>query len=762
MRLVITGILAAGMAAAAPLEVGSWQGGAPWRVPGGGEAVCLAPGKAATLSVTVPELTEKETKAGCGWRGVLEVDGYGTIGGGEGSVVLEALDPATGEVFASGATKFSGAAPRAACAVIASSENGGDTAAKAFDGDPKTDWHTRYGGNRHPGPHWIGLEFGSVQKISGIDFLPRQGGYTNGVPRKWGFEVRRPGVLWERVAEGESSKEVADKRVAVKVRLPEPLEVLGFRFVVDKDWGGGGFGTCGEITVLDFEMPEEGKPVDAGSRAWLELPGELMEKLVDKTFGLRVKAGKGESVVVGAARFARVSTEPGKKLFGRSNGGLGPDKLGAGLLGFDGMTEHKQTVLPVMEVRDRSPAKKAGLKKGDLIVEVNGKPLPVNDLAPGFNWFERSHEAVIGRESETVLKNHKRDACATVGLGVLREGKVEQLDVELQREAAFSSMNPADDKQAAVLLEDMLKFVEDTQREDGSWSKDIKRTTFAALALMATREKKHRSAVKKAVEWSLEKHPEPAKYGNLGFWSGGYAGTLYSEWYLATGDKKVLPYLDALRDWAVAGQHTCKWDVPALGHGPSGLPYGEKSLVAPSCHLLVHEALAKRCGIKSEIWELLFPYMEMSWSDPKDGGHGALGYNRSYKDLGEFFSRSGLFAMAAHLRGERPDMRDAMTKIMEERHPWIRNSHAYGEPGGSWGLLGLNLAAPERYARVVKGYAWWFSLAWEPGYGLRFTTPHMGAPYMGEDDLINVTYALVLQGPKKSLHLTGATDKGWW
>jgi hypothetical protein len=31
----------------------------------------------------------------------------------------------------------------------------------------------------------------------------------------------------------------------------------------------------------------------------------------------------------------------------------------------------------------------------------------------------------------------------------------------------------------------------------------------------------------------------------------------------------------------------------------------------------------------------------------------------------------------------------------------------------------------------------------------------MGAPYMGEDDLINATYALVLQAKKRSLHLTG-------
>ena len=32
----------------------------------------------------------------------------------------------------------------------------------------------------------------------------------------------------------------------------------------------------------------------------------------------------------------------------------------------------------------------------------------------------------------------------------------------------------------------------------------------------------------------------------------------------------------------------------------------------------------------------------------------------------------------------------------------------------------------------------------------------MGAPDMGEDDVINATYALVLQGSKKSLHITGA------
>ncbi|MEN8694127.1 MAG: DUF6288 domain-containing protein, partial [Akkermansiaceae bacterium] len=378
--------------------------------------------------------------------------------------------------------------------------------------------------------------------------------------------------------------------------------------------------------------------------------------------------------------------------------------------------------------------------------------LPVNNLDPGWEWLANSHEAVLGNASEEALKNGTKK----ISLTVLREGKAEVLELAFGRSKAFTTMDPGTDPEAAALLADMIDWLEENQRDDGSWSGDIKRTMFASLALLATGEAKHQRRVKKSIDWALNKFPEPEKHGNLGFWSAGYMMTLFGEWYLQTGDKRVLKPIREARDWAVAGQHVCKWGMPALGHGPSGLPYGEKSLVAPALHLLVGEALTKDCGVESQIWELLDPYMMHSWSDPKEGGNGSLGYNASYKDLGEFWSRTGLYLIAAHLRDEKPEMKPALTKIMRERHPWIRNSHAYGEPGGGWGLIGLSLAAPEVYQEVIEKYRWWFSLAWEPGYGLHFTTPHMGAPYMGEDDLLNGVYALVLQTPKRNLFLTGS------
>lgn len=723
-----------------------------WFLPGGEQGALLQPGQEVVTSISVPALGVKDQTVPEGWRGIVSLDLYGTVGSGKGQITLQAIEPASGEVFASSQAQVAGDAPREAWSVISSSGHPGAMAENAFDGDPETGWHSNYDGGRTLGPHWLGLNFSAPQTIAGVSYAPQLTGF-NGIAKEYRVEVKRPGEDWAMVTEGTTDKSSIDgKREPLGVTFDQPMAVTAFRFVVVSDWSGGGFGTASEVTPLGLELPEKiSNPVPAKARIWLEVPEELMTALVNNRFGLRVTATGESAVIVGKPALSRINAKPTDKLFGRSNGGVGPDKLGAGLLGFDGMTEHQQTVLSVLNVRSATPASSAGLKVGDAIVAVGGQPLPLNNLDPGWEWFEHSHESFLGRATEAALSKGRSALIVTV----LREGKTKNLTLSLDRKRTFTSMNPANDPEAAALLEDMLDWVEDNQSENGSWSNDIKRTTFGALALLATGEKKHQRAAGRAVDWAIEQFPEPERHGNLGFWSAGYMMTLFGEWYLHTGDKRVLEPIAEARDWAVAGQHKCKWGMPALGHGPSGLPYDEKSLVAPAIHLLVGESLTKRCGVESKVWELLMPYMEHSWSDPTEGGHGGMGYNASYKDLGEFWSRSGQFAIAAHLRGERSDMRDGMTALMRERHAWIRNSHAYGEPGGGWGLLGLNLAAPEHYAEVIEEYAWWFSLAWEPRYGLRFTTPHMGAPYMGEDDLLNCVYALVLQAPKKSLYLTG-------
>ncbi|NWK55313.1 chitobiase/beta-hexosaminidase C-terminal domain-containing protein [Verrucomicrobiaceae bacterium N1E253] len=493
-------------------------------------------------------------------------------------------------------------------------------------------------------------------------------------------------------------------------------------------------------------------------RNWVVLSPSTMTQLIGKKVQISLKVTGNAPLVVSGISWSRLFSAPSGKLFGRSNGGNGPDQLGAGSLGFDAMTEHRQRVLTIMNVRENSPAAKAGLKAGDMIVGVNRQPLPMNDLRPGWAWFYHSHEAVLGRAVAAAWSSKPPVGRGQVNLVVLRKGRPVTLNCRLTQSMDFSSITNSKDK--ANLHQELVQYLCTNQQKDGSWRGPI-RTSFAALALLATKDPAHAPRVKQAVDWFLNKYPEPENYGGLGFWHSSYAGILFCEYYLATGDSRVLPYCSAILNWVLSGTHTSKWGMACLGHGIGGLPYGQKALVAPACHALVFDALAEKCGIRSGLWETLLPYMEHSWSDPSQGGHGSLGYNASYKDKGEFWSRTGLFAMAAHLRGERKDMEQAMTGFMRQSYPWIRNSHAYGEPGGSLGLLGLNLCNPEAYNEVMNAYGWWFALAWQPGYGLRFTTPHMGAPYMGTDDLISATYALVLAAPEKSLFITGGNQRNW-
>jgi len=704
----------------------------------------LPPGASTSFPVAVSELNDRERKADGEWRGVVALDLYGTLGDGNGRITLEAVDVDSGDVLASGSADAEGRPPLLPWAVIFSSETSVSRAARAFTNQRRSEWISQLQDGRE---EWIGLQFGIPTRMTGVRYLPRTWRGASGVAKKYRVEIRHPGGDWQTIASGERTK---DPWSPLDVTFPGPVEVEAFRFVIESDWNGSGLGSASRIEVPGVTL-DPVTPAQASSRAWVEIPPAITMGLEGKSFGLRVRNDSGNAVAIGEPRFARVNIAPNRKLLGRANGANGPDKLGAGLLGFDALTVHQQTVISIMNVRPDTAAAAQQLRQGDAILAVQGRPLPVNSVSAGWHWFHHSHEAVIGRATEAALKAGEKNLTLTV----LRDGKPGDIDVPLKRQAAFTTMNPMDDPEAARMLDDCLAFLARTQRDDGSWSRCIIRTCFSALAMLATGEEEHIERARKAVAWAQRRYKSTDDYPPLGLWRGAYAGMLYGEWLATTGDDSVMPNLVEIRDWAVAGARMSRWDILALGHGAGGLPYQQRGLVAPATHLIVAEALAMRGGMESGIWEMIMPYMEKSWSDPATGGHGALGYRPDAKDLGEFWSRSGLFAIAAHLRGERPDMRDAMIQVMRERHPWFRNSHAYGEPGGALGLLALNLVDPEIFAEVMGEYAWWFSLAWEPGHGLRFTTPHQGAPYMGEEALINAAYALVLQAPRRNLHLTG-------
>lgn len=75
-------------------------------------------------------------------------------------------------------------------------------AARAFDGDPRTFWHTRYTGGELPYPHELVIDLGATYELAGLRYLPRQDNNDNGTigsfalyasddPGRWGVPVTR-------------------------------------------------------------------------------------------------------------------------------------------------------------------------------------------------------------------------------------------------------------------------------------------------------------------------------------------------------------------------------------------------------------------------------------------------------------------------------------------------------------------------------------------------------------------------------------------
>jgi uncharacterized repeat protein (TIGR01451 family) len=105
------------------------------------------------------------------------------------------------------------------------SENPGEGASRAFDGDPATFWHTRWQGSQPPHPHELQIDLGNYYpRLSGFTYLPRQSG-SNGRIGQYRFYVSSTGSQWIQVAEGTFPDTAALQTVSIST--PPANEVFG-------------------------------------------------------------------------------------------------------------------------------------------------------------------------------------------------------------------------------------------------------------------------------------------------------------------------------------------------------------------------------------------------------------------------------------------------------------------------------------------------------------------------------------------------------
>lgn len=123
--------------------------------------------------------------------------------------------------------------------IKATSEQDGYEAQNAIDGDPQTQWHTSWGGDRvHAFPYELVIEFDAEKKLAGFTALPRQDGSRNGWIKDFEFYTSVDGKHWgEPAAKGTFTED--EKLKTIKFAAPvtaEYVKLVALSGFADNPW----------------------------------------------------------------------------------------------------------------------------------------------------------------------------------------------------------------------------------------------------------------------------------------------------------------------------------------------------------------------------------------------------------------------------------------------------------------------------------------------------------------------------------------------
>jgi len=719
--------------AGAPFSQEGWEttvskrGRVSWVAPRlGMVAVQLDPGCAITASTTMEE----------GQRYFAAVNIYGWDGQGTPPCVLSIEDAGSGKVYATSPRSVSSAAvaEMRRPMMAAGSRGAGDA---AVDGNPATYWNCEV--NAPLQRPWLVIDLGETRIVGGVRVTPSAGAGGTCV-KDFEVSTSRGSYNWVPVATGSVAKAGSGPVAAM---FAGTATNRYFKVLCASAMDGGNKASFAEVEFLGAD----GKPLPR------MLPGPSVRRLLftmDDSVSAAVDGKEVRFVVRNRSAKPVVINEV--MMWPYPEGG---NTIDAAILGFKGAYWDLEPLIAVAEVRPGMAAEKAGLREYDLIMGINGVPFLPSEIKSTAGWFMRSLESTLGRAVVAAMLDGSRKLTFTV----LRDGKTLSIPVALPDMPAFADTFPYDCPMVDAMRRDMAAFSASHLEKRGAHrsARGIIPSCYAFLGVLGARDAGYGPLLQKVT------HDFVAKGRNgigLNAWFNGAAGVMLCEYYLATGDACVLPWIEETLAYFPQTADFSKWGHAIYGHHPGALPYGGKSLIAPNVHMLAFDALgAGRLGLKSETWEAIEAYVRAGWSDPERGGHGGQGYGHGASRRQSWF-RTGGVALAAELRGyERLSRGRAL--YLNDHHWAMRDSHAYGQQGAAWGLLGLAVSDPEGFRSIMRQYAWHFVLSWEPGYGLRPSTYHMGCSYMPADVIMNGGYGAVLSAVDKGLHVTGATDRDW-
>ena len=204
--------------------------------------------------------------------------------------------------------------------------------------------------------------------------------------------------------------------------------------------------------------------------------------------------------------------------------------------------------------------------------------------------------------------------------------------------------------------------------------------------------------------------PTAQDYATVGLnsWPAGYGGLCVAEYYLATGDRTVLPWLERLAKVLAAGQMRCgSW-----GHSAPWGGYGAVNQVGLTCMIAL--ILTRECGV------------------PVDGA--AIGRSADffrkyagkgwvpYGDHPPWLGRSGtgknaLAAVAFELLGGEAESVRYFARTVAASHPHREDGHTGSYISFFWGPLAAIHAGDPALRTLLDHQTWHYDLArtWDGG-----------------------------------------------
>ncbi|MCB9878491.1 MAG: hypothetical protein H6835_12910 [Planctomycetes bacterium] len=377
----------------------------------------------------------------------------------------------------------------------------------------------------------------------------------------------------------------------------------------------------------------------------------------------------------------------------------------------------------------------------------------------------------------------------------LQQGKKARLDVRVLRGddekdlrldvgtvgakhgGSFAATFPTDCKKSGHVLDTLLPWLVEQQRDDGSWGSPP-HDVFAPLALLASGDQKHHKAVERCARFHA-RTTQAKDHDSLINWRYMAAGIVLAEYHLATGEKWVLPELEQVRDFLLHSQYTDPSQINpksheshpdavpkkpgeaegGWGHNPGFEGYGPIAMITGQGALVF--ALMERCGVDvpRERHDAAYAFLQRAtgkngyvWYEDESAG------DQNWADPGRT-GAAGIanwicpFDVAAHRA--QALRHTACIGAHPESFP---DTHGCPTMGMAYAALTAHLE-PGAWRSLLDANRWWFVLSECPD-GTFYYQPNRDNAGYGADSRLSASavVAFILTMEKRSLCITGRDD----